>query len=68
MRIVLLTGDRRAVADRVASTLGIQEVEAEVQPQQKAEIVKRLRGQGASLRWLVTALMMRRHSRRRMSA
>jgi P-type Cu+ transporter len=46
MRIVLLTGDRRAVAEKVASELGIQEVEAEVQPQQKAEIVKRLRGQG----------------------
>src|SRR5882762_10072492 len=46
MRIVLLTGDRRAVAEKVAGELGIQEVEAEVQPQQKAEIVKRLRGQG----------------------
>jgi len=46
MRIVLLTGDRRAVAEKVASELGIQEVEAEVQPQQKAEIVKRLRSQG----------------------
>ena len=46
MRIVLLTGDRQAVADKVASELGIEEVEAEVQPQQKAETVKRLRGQG----------------------
>jgi P-type Cu+ transporter len=46
MHIVLLTGDRRAVADEVASELGIKEVEAEVQPQQKAEIVKRLREQG----------------------
>src|SRR5882724_2607985 len=46
MRIVLLTGDRRAVAEKVAGDLGIQEVDAEVQPQQKAEIVKRLRGQG----------------------
>jgi len=46
MRIVLLTGDRRAVAEKVAGELGIQEVEAEVQPQQKAEIVKRLRDQG----------------------
>jgi Cu+-exporting ATPase len=46
MRIVLLTGDRRSVAEKVAGELDIQEVEAEVQPQQKAEIVKRLRDQG----------------------
>jgi Cu+-exporting ATPase len=46
MRLVLLTGDRRAVAEKVASELGIEEVEAEVLPQQKAEIVKRLRDQG----------------------
>ncbi len=46
MRLVLLTGDRRAVAVTVASELGIEEVEAEVQPHQKAEIVKRLRSQG----------------------
>jgi len=58
----------RAVADRVASTLGIEEVEAEVQPQQKAEIVKRLRGQGASLRWLAMHQRCARHLRRRMSA
>jgi Cu+-exporting ATPase len=46
IRIVLLSGDRRAVAARVASELGIEEVEAEVQPQQKAETVKRLRERG----------------------
>ena len=46
MRFVLLTGDRFAVATKVASELGIEEVEAEVQPQQKAEIVKRLRDHG----------------------
>jgi Cu+-exporting ATPase len=46
LRFVLLTGDRRAVAEKVASELGIEEVEAEVQPQQKAEIVNRLRTQG----------------------
>jgi Cu+-exporting ATPase len=42
----MLTGDRRAVAARVASELAIEEVEAEIRPQQKAEIVKRLRDQG----------------------
>src|SRR6202158_1915703 len=46
MRLVMLTGDRRAVAAKVASELGIEEIEAEVQPQQKAEVVKRLRNQG----------------------
>ncbi|HEY6388137.1 MAG TPA: heavy metal translocating P-type ATPase [Candidatus Acidoferrum sp.] len=46
IRIVLLTGDRRAAAAKVASELGIEEFEAEVQPQQKGEIVKRLRDQG----------------------
>jgi Cu+-exporting ATPase len=46
IREVMLTGDRRAVAARVASELGIEAVEAEVQSRQKAEIVKRLRDQG----------------------
>jgi Cu+-exporting ATPase len=46
MRLVMLTGDRRAIAEMVAKELGIDEVEAEVQPQQKAEAVKRLREQG----------------------
>jgi P-type Cu+ transporter len=46
IRIVMLTGDRRATAVRVATELGIEEFEAEVQPQQKGEIVKRLREQG----------------------
>ena len=46
MRLVLLTGDRRAVAAKVASELGIEEGEAEVQPQQKSEFVKRLRDRG----------------------
>jgi Cu+-exporting ATPase len=46
IRIVMLTGDRRQTAMSVAHQLGIEEVEAEVQPQQKAEIVKRLRSKG----------------------
>jgi P-type Cu+ transporter len=44
--IVMLTGDRRETALRVASQLGIEEVEAGVQPEQKGEVVKRLRSQG----------------------
>jgi Cu+-exporting ATPase len=46
MRVVMLTGDRRGTAKRIANELGIEEVEAEVQPQQKAEMVKRMRMQG----------------------
>lgn len=46
MRIVMLTGDRQQTAKRIADELGIEEVEAEVQPQQKAEIVKRMQEQG----------------------
>ena len=46
IHIVVATGDRREVAQRVARELGIDQIEAEVQPQQKAEIVERLRKQG----------------------
>lgn len=46
LRIVMLTGDRREAAARVASDLEIEEVEAGVQPQQKSEMVKRLRQEG----------------------
>jgi len=46
IRIVMLTGDRRATAVKVASELGIEDVEAEVRPQQKGEVIKRLRDQG----------------------
>ena len=46
LRIVMLTGDRRETAMRVAAQLGIEEVEAGVQPQQKGEVVQRLREEG----------------------
>ena len=46
IRIVIATGDRREVAQRIALDLGIDQVESEVQPQQKARIVDRLRAQG----------------------
>ena len=46
VRVVMLTGDRRITALNVAKELGIEEVEAEVQPQRKGEIVKRLREEG----------------------
>ncbi len=46
IRIVMLTGDRRATAEDVARQIGIDEVEAEVLPDRKAAIVKRLQSQG----------------------
>jgi len=46
LRIVMLTGDRRESAALIGKELGIEEVEAEVRPEQKAEVVKRLRQQG----------------------
>ncbi|HSY32223.1 MAG TPA: heavy metal translocating P-type ATPase [Verrucomicrobiae bacterium] len=46
LRIVMLTGDRRETAMSVAAKLGITQVESGIQPQQKGEIVKRLREEG----------------------
>jgi len=46
LRIVMLTGDNRTTAEAVARRLGIEEVEAEVLPERKSEVVKRLRSEG----------------------
>ncbi|HTN96589.1 MAG TPA: heavy metal translocating P-type ATPase [Nordella sp.] len=46
IRIVMLTGDNRTTAEAVARQLGITEVEADVLPDQKALIVKRLQSEG----------------------
>ena len=46
LRLVMLTGDSRTTAQAVASKLGIDEVIAEVLPDQKAAAVKRLQEQG----------------------
>ncbi len=47
VRIVMLTGDNRATARAIANRLGIDEVEAEVLPEDKSAIVKRLQVSGA---------------------
>ena len=46
VRVVMLTGDNRTTADAVARRLGIEEVEAEVLPDQKLDVIKRLQQQG----------------------
>jgi Cu+-exporting ATPase len=47
IRIVMLTGDSRTTAQAVAGRLKIDEVVAEVLPQDKAGVVKRFQGQGS---------------------
>ena len=46
VRVVMLTGDNKTTADAVARKLGITEVEAEILPEDKSKIVKRLREEG----------------------
>jgi Cu+-exporting ATPase len=46
VRVVMMTGDNRTTALAVARRLGIDDVEAEVLPQDKAAVVERLRAEG----------------------
>ncbi len=46
LKVVMLTGDNRIVALRISSTLGISEFHAEVLPEGKLEVIRKLQGQG----------------------
>mgnify|MGYP001764792961 CR=1 FL=1 len=46
IHVIMLTGDNRVTAEAIARRLGIADVEADVLPDRKSEIVKRLRGEG----------------------
>jgi Cu+-exporting ATPase len=46
IRVVMLTGDSRTNAQAVARALGIEQVEAEVLPEEKSAVVRRLQGEG----------------------
>jgi len=46
LRIVMLTGDSKATAEAIAKQLGIDELEAEVLPERKSEVVRQLQQQG----------------------
>lgn len=49
VQVVIVTGDNRATAETVARKLGIDRIEAEVLPDQKMEIVKRIKADGHSV-------------------
>ncbi|MFZ1010135.1 MAG: heavy metal translocating P-type ATPase [Candidatus Sulfotelmatobacter sp.] len=46
LRIVMLTGDSRSVANTIARKLGIDEFEADVSPERKLQIIRKFQGQG----------------------
>ncbi|MCG7524626.1 heavy metal translocating P-type ATPase [Streptomyces sp. OfavH-34-F] len=46
LKPILLTGDNRAVAEAVAAEVGIDEVRAEVLPEEKAQVIRDLRERG----------------------
>jgi len=49
VRVVMVTGDSRTTAEHVGRKLEIDEIEAEVLPDRKAEIIQRLQGEGRTV-------------------
>jgi Cu+-exporting ATPase len=49
LRLVMVTGDSRTTARAVADKLGLDQVEAEVLPDQKSQVVKRLQSEGRTV-------------------
>ena len=64
IRIVMLTGDNRRTAQAVATKLGIDEVIAEVLPDQKANVIKSFQDKGRFVAMAETVLTMRQPSHR----
>jgi Cu+-exporting ATPase len=46
LRTVLLTGDTRVAAERIAKEVGIDDIRAEVKPDEKAKVIRELQSQG----------------------
>lgn len=55
IRVAMITGDSKPVADSVARRIGVDEVAAEVLPADKAAAVKSFRLAASVWRWLATA-------------
>ncbi|SPF55074.1 Heavy metal translocating P-type ATPase [Candidatus Sulfopaludibacter sp. SbA4] len=49
LRTILLTGDRKEIADATAAELGVDEVQSEMLPEQKVACVRELRAQGRTV-------------------
>ncbi len=49
VRVVMLSGDSRKTAEAVGNQLGIEEVIAEVLPEQKVDVIKKLQGEKRSV-------------------